>query len=289
MLMEKLDAMVQVVTEKSIKDMELINLEAHTLVDSLAKLLIHNVPCMTSFQTGEKWMQELLNGHEKCCFNMFRMTQSTFHQLCTDLESNYRLLPSDRISTLENVNLFVFNLSKGASNRDVQKLFQNFGETLSTIFKRVLDAMNGLLRDIIRARDPKFKETISQIIKDTKYMPQFKDRIGAINGTYIDAIIHEENQLRYKGRKGTPTINVLAACNFDLLFTYVLSGWKGSAHDSCIFLDTIGNPSLNFPKPLPGKYYLVKKGYPERQGYLTPYHKIRYHPSESRGANSRGP
>ncbi|MBA0755701.1 hypothetical protein Gogos_021357, partial [Gossypium gossypioides] len=46
MLMEKLDAMVQVVTERSIKDMELMNLEAHTLansshtlVDSLAKLV----------------------------------------------------------------------------------------------------------------------------------------------------------------------------------------------------------------------------------------------------------
>lgn len=34
---------------------------------------IHNEPCMTSFQTGERWIQELLNDHEKCYFNMFRM------------------------------------------------------------------------------------------------------------------------------------------------------------------------------------------------------------------------
>ena len=37
-----------------------------------------------------------------------------------------------------------------------------------------------------------------------------------------------------------------------------------------------------------GKYYLADKGYPERQGYLIPYHKTRYHHSEFRGANPRG-
>ncbi|MBA0635579.1 hypothetical protein Godav_025242, partial [Gossypium davidsonii] len=49
---------------------------------------------MISFQTREKWMPELLNGHGKCCFNMFRMTQRTFSQLCMDFESKYGLLPS---------------------------------------------------------------------------------------------------------------------------------------------------------------------------------------------------
>ena len=75
-----------------------------------------------------------------------------------------------------------------------------------------------------------------------------------MDGTHIDVIIPEEDQLRHRGRKGTPTINVLAICDFDLLFTYVLSGWEGSAHDSRIFLDAIGDTSLNFPHPLPGNF-----------------------------------
>ena len=79
---------------------------------------IHKELCMTSFQTGEKLMHELLNGHEKRCFNMFRMTQSTLQQLCMDLESKYGLLPSDRIPTFEKVSLFVYILSKEDSNRD---------------------------------------------------------------------------------------------------------------------------------------------------------------------------
>ena len=33
-------------------------------------------------------------------------------------------------------------------------------------------------------------------------------------------------------------------------------------------------------KVLPGKYYLVDKGYPFRKGYLVPYPKTRYHKSQ---------
>ena len=39
---------------------------------------------------------------------------------------------------------------------------------------------------------------------------------------------------RYQERKYYPTQNVLAACSFDLKFTYVLLGWEGSASDSRI-------------------------------------------------------
>ncbi|KAL4366351.1 hypothetical protein GQ457_05G025060 [Hibiscus cannabinus] len=69
----------------------------------------------------------------------------------------------------------------------------------------------------------------------------------SIDGTHIDVIISKDDQLRYIGRKGTPTFNVLAACDFDLLFIFVLTGWEGSSHDSHIFLHYTGNPSLKFP------------------------------------------
>uniref|UniRef100_A0A803LBP0 DDE Tnp4 domain-containing protein n=1 Tax=Chenopodium quinoa TaxID=63459 RepID=A0A803LBP0_CHEQI len=216
---------------------------------------IHKEPCFTSYRTGERWIHEILNGHEKRCFNMFRMTKNTFRQLAFDLENKYGLLPSERMSTLEKLGIFLYVLSIGASNREAQERFQHSGETISRVFKEVLDATQGLSRDILRPRDPEFKEIPNQIANDTRYMPYFKDCIGAIDGTHIDVIVPEEDQLRYRGRKGTPTLNVLAACDFDLLFTYVLTGWEGSAHDSRIFLDTISNPSLNFPKPPPGNYY----------------------------------
>ena len=122
---------------------------------------------MTSFQTREKWMHELLNGHEKRCFNMFRMTQSIFRQLCMDLESKNGLLLSSRISTLEKVGLFVYILSKGASNWDAQEQFQHSGETVSRIFKETLDVLDSLSIDILRPKDPEFKEIPSQIAYHT--------------------------------------------------------------------------------------------------------------------------
>ena len=48
-----------------------------------------------------------------------------------------------------------------------------------------------------------------------------------------------------------PSFNVMAACNFDLLFTFVMAGWEGAAHDTRIFLDAIRQQSVNFPKPPP--------------------------------------
>ncbi len=44
---------------------------------------------------------------------------------------------------------------------------------------------------------------------------------------------------RYRGRKDYPTMNVLCACSFDLKFTYVLSGWEGTASDSRILKDAL--------------------------------------------------
>ena len=53
------------------------------------------------------------------------------------------------------------------------------------------------------------------------------------------------------GRKGVPTQNVMTACDFDLLFTFVMAGWEGAAHDMRIFLDPIRKNFVNFPKPPP--------------------------------------
>jgi hypothetical protein len=44
----------------------------------------------------------------------------------------------------------------------------------------------------------------------------------------------------------------VVACDFDLLFTFIMAGWEGATHDTRIFLDAIRSPSTNFPKPPPG-------------------------------------
>ena len=86
-----------------------------------------------------------------------------------------------------------------------------------------------------------------------KIIAFFKGCVGAIDGTLIIAMVPIENQVAYRGRKGECMQNVLPACSFDLLFTFVLAGWEGTAHESRILLDTIYRPELKFPNVPPSK------------------------------------
>lgn len=60
-----------------------------------------------------------------------------------------------------------------------------------------------------------------------------------MDGTYIPVNVPRADQPRYRSRKGVIAVNVLGACTQDMLFTYVLSGWEGSAADGRILRDAI--------------------------------------------------
>ncbi|XP_048497671.2 uncharacterized protein LOC125496277 [Beta vulgaris subsp. vulgaris] len=160
------------------------------------------------------------------------------------------------MTVVEKVGIFIYTLALGISNREVAERFQRSGETISRAFHEVLEAISGrsraymgLARDIIKPKDRSFSDIPSQIEHDSRYMPYFKDAIGCIDGTHIDACIPEAEQLRYRGRKGIPTFNVMATCDFDMCFAFISVGWEGSAHDTRIFLHALHTPELNFPKP----------------------------------------
>ncbi|XP_024011226.1 uncharacterized protein LOC112086501 [Eutrema salsugineum] len=78
-----------------------------------------------------------------------------------------------------------------------------------------------------------------QISQSTRFYPYFKDCIGAIDGTHIYAMVKGHEKASYRNRKRFLSQNVLATCNFDLEFMYVLSGWEGSAHDSKVLQDAL--------------------------------------------------
>ncbi|KAL4343681.1 hypothetical protein AHAS_Ahas11G0102700 [Arachis hypogaea] len=68
-----------------------------------------------------------------------------------------------------------------------------------------------------------------------------KNCLGALDGTYIDVTVPEEDKSRYRARKGKISTNVLGVCNRDMNFVYVLSGWEGSASDSRVVRDAISH------------------------------------------------
>jgi hypothetical protein len=89
------------------------------------------------------------------------------------------------------------------------------------------------------------------IANDPKYGPYLKDCLGALDRTYIDVHVKPEDQPRYRNRKGTLSQNVLAVCNFEMEFLYILAGWEGSAHDRTVYRSAQHSHGLITP---PGKY-----------------------------------
>ena len=69
----------------------------------------------------------------------------------------------------------------------------------------------------------------------------------------------------------------MCACDFDMMFTFVYVGWKGTINDACVFLDALTRPKVNFPWPSEGKYYVVDSSYPCIFGFLPPYRGERHH------------
>ncbi|CAE6226183.1 unnamed protein product [Arabidopsis arenosa] len=104
------------------------------------------------------------------------------------------------------------------------------------------DAFNS--NKVLKALAPSYMakpgSAVPRKIKDsTRFYPYFKDCVGAIDGTHILAMITGQESASYRNRKGQLSQNVLAACNFDLEFIYVLSGWEGSAHDAKVLHDAL--------------------------------------------------
>ncbi|XP_018500074.2 uncharacterized protein LOC103935510 [Pyrus x bretschneideri] len=79
----------------------------------------------------------------------------------------------------------------------------------------------------------------TKIRESTRFYPYFKDCIGAIDGTHLPAMVLGPEVASYRDRHGKILQNVLATCNFDLEFIYILSGWEGSAHDSKLLHDVV--------------------------------------------------
>ncbi|KAH1057677.1 hypothetical protein J1N35_035742 [Gossypium stocksii] len=210
-------------------------------------------PCMNSNYTGQMWVDEVLNGHDDHCMNSFRMPKNIFHSLLHDLQTNYGL-KHGKVSAMEKLALLLYILGNRESNSNAAERFQRYGETVSKIYTIFIFLKYKL-----------FLAFISLLVFI------LKDCIGAIDGTHIKACISPSCQIPYIGRKGEPTQNIMAVCDFSMCFIFAFPGWEGTVHDSRILLQALRKQELKFPHPPPGKYYLVDSGYPQMAGFLGPY------------------
>ena len=252
---------------------------------SLVPFLTHQLPAQpmrTSSLSGSEYIQEVMKcQNPKRIQEVLRMKLEVFQFLCAELKSKGGLAPSRYVSIEEQVAMFLYAIAHSDTNREVQERFQHSGETVSRHFHRVLQALNRLVPYYIKLPENQIPTTISS---NPKFYPFFSDCIGALDGTHIAAKVPAYQAAAYRNRKGFLSQNVLACCEFDdLLFTYVLAGWEGSAHDGAV-LGAAFDSGFEVPKE---KYYLGDAGFGLAPYCLTPYRGVRYHLREWGKGNER--
>jgi hypothetical protein len=206
-------------------------------------------------ESGYDWTMRTL-GHRTQCYRMFRMHNDVFYSLHTLLRQKYGLQSTRKMSSIEALAMFLWMCGAPQSMRQADNRFERSLATCSRKFDKVVSSVMKLAVDIIRPKDPNFSTTHSRLQSDS-FAPYFNNCIGAIDGTHVPVIVPTDKVVQYTGRKGFTSQNVLAVCDFDMRFTFVLDGWPGSVDDMRVFNDALDKFGDKFPHPPEGKHLLV--------------------------------
>jgi hypothetical protein len=162
---------------------------------------------------------------------------------------------SKKICAGEKLLIFI-QVLKGLSLRSIGDRFQHSEATLSAIIREVSNSLI-IVQDKLMIQPKANQPDSARILNDPKFSPFFNGCIGAIDGTFIPAIVPYDLQKRFRNRKGQVAQNVMGVVGWDMTFSYILAGWEGSAHDGKVYQDALGKGLAVFA----GKYYLADAGY----------------------------
>ncbi|GKB49140.1 putative nuclease HARBI1, partial [Tanacetum coccineum] len=166
---------------------------------------------------------------------------------------------------------------------------ENQGPTIDECHEK-LKSMRLDYEDPIYLAATEFEYFHEEVIRPTTFNPNpnipgnnrrerrmFKGTIGALDGTLIHASVpsHKQNVYRARGR-GDCYQNVLAICDFNMIFIYIVARWEGMAHDARILNEALDDPIYEFPNSPSDKYYLCDAAYRHTCGFMAPYRIVRY-------------
>jgi hypothetical protein len=113
--------------------------------------------------------------------------------------------------------------------------------------------MRKLGKDNIILRDPTFSTDHARV-RENRFWPYFKGAIGIIDGSHVKVVVPVDEVVNHTCRHGYTSQNVLAICDFDMRFTFVVAGWPGAAHDTRI----LNHALINFSSfSVPSKICMV--------------------------------
>ncbi|KAL5576205.1 hypothetical protein UlMin_017904 [Ulmus minor] len=247
-------------------------LRMYNLVDKHYKKYILKNRSLVRHETRLEYLDSLIGSSDINCVDQLRMNKRTFGVLCELLRADGRVKKDGLVTLEEQVCMFLHTLSHHVKNRTIRSRFKRSGETISRYFNSVLHGVLRLQDNLLCVPEP-----VPADCTDDRWR-WFKNCLGALDGTYIQVRVLENDKPRYRTRKSDIATNVLGVCSRDLKFIFVFPGWEGSASDSRVLRDAISNPNgLKVPR---GCYYLVDAGYSNAEGFLSPYRGTRYHLKE---------
>jgi hypothetical protein len=189
----------------------------------------------------------------KACYKMFRLRRPFFDNLHEALTRNYGIESTTGKSSIECLATFLWTVGGPQSVRQDENRFEISIETINREFNHVLNCLNRLV-DNIKPKVPQFSMVHSRLQKAC-LSPYFHGVIGAIDGTHIPIVVPSSTMIAHFGRYRENTQNVLAVCDFDMRFTFVVAGWPGSVHDTRVFNEALDKYANKFPFSPEGKKY----------------------------------
>ncbi|XP_023767600.2 uncharacterized protein LOC111916207 [Lactuca sativa] len=195
----------------------------------------------------EELLHNLLEGGQ--CRDLIRMSENAFRRLCEILQTVGGLRRTQRMSVEEHVARFLHIVSNDLRTRFTSWMYRRSRSTTSRCFHRVLRSIMAI--EGLYIQQPTGDVVPREIQESRRFYPFFKDCIGEIDGTH---------------------------------FTYVLTGWEGTASDSRIIKNAFTrDDKLLIPS---GRYCLVDVGLPHTDKLMAPYRGVKYHLKEY---SMRGP
>ena len=136
---------------------------------------INKTHCYDFEQTGWAWVRRYIEGNEKLCYNMFRMKNEVFHNLCQVLQHDHGLQHSRNIRLEESVAICLPILGHGTCNWMVQEIFQHSGKIISRHFEKMITLLGARFADAyVKPSDPTYSEVPTKIQDHPIYWPHFK-------------------------------------------------------------------------------------------------------------------
>ncbi|KAH9153227.1 hypothetical protein LEN26_003585 [Aphanomyces euteiches] len=219
------------------------------------------------------WVSERIQGNEEAFIEDFRMSKHVYSLLVAELVQVGGLHPTRTVNAEEQVAIFLYFAGHHSTSAELQSRFEHSGETITRHLRLVLDAIVSVAEKYIRL--PPDHSPVPRKIHRSEKFAAFRNARMAVDGTHIPVWVPTNEQGPFRGRKGI-TMNVLGACDFNLQFTYVLTGWEGSANDARVYQDAL---TKGF-RLSPNLYDLMDDSYALTTKCLTPYRATRYHLKE---------